>query len=224
MRARERDRLERREGRVRPVGRVERVGLVGWIERVSLITLVAVLVPMWALAQDRFDAGAHIAVARSSEFDATDTGIGGWLSWHPTALIGADAEMTFYPAAFPDENGFSRSRIEGLFGVTVGPRLGGIRPFARFRPGFLAFRGRPVPCILIFPPPLSCQLDGRTVFALDVGGGAEVFAGTRLLLRVDAGDRLMKYPGPAFRSGGRAVTDDFYSHDFRMSAGAGVRF
>ena len=89
MRARERDRLERREGRVRPVGRVERVGLVGWIERVSLITLVAVLVPMWALAQDRFDAGAHVAVARSSEFDATDTGIGGWLSWHPTALIGA---------------------------------------------------------------------------------------------------------------------------------------
>jgi hypothetical protein len=180
--------------------------------------------PTWAFAQDRFDVGAQVAVARSSEFDATDTGIGGWFSWHPTALIGADAEMTLYPAAFPNKNGFSRSRIEGLFGVIVGPRFGGIRPFARFRPGFVAFRGRPVPCIAIFPPPLSCELDGRTVFAVDVGGGVEVLTGARLLLRFDAGDRLLKYPGPAFRGGGRAVTDDFYSHDFRMSVGAGVRF
>ena len=219
MRARGQEGLDGREGRD---GRERRVGRVG---RVGLIALMAVLVPTWALAQDRFDVGGHVAVARSSEFDATDTGIGGWLSWHPTSLIGANAEMTFYPAAFPNENGFSSSRIEGLFGVTVGPRFTRLRPFASLRPGFVKFRGgQPVVCILIFPPPLSCQLDGRTVFALDVGGGVEVFAGTRLLLRLDAGDRLMKYPGPAFRGAGRVATDDFYSHDFRMSVGAGIRF
>jgi hypothetical protein len=175
-------------------------------------------------AQERFDASAHIAIARSTEFDDADTGVGGRLSWHPAAPVGAEAEMTFYPAGFPSGSSFSRSRIEGLFGVTVGPRLNHVRPFARLRPGFLAFRGQPVVCILIFPPPLTCQLAaGRTVFALDLGGGVELFPGSKTLVRIDAGDRMLKYPGPSFRNG-RATQESFYSHDFRVSAGAGVRF
>jgi hypothetical protein len=187
------------------------------------MTLVVLIVPATAIAQERFDAGAHVAVARSSEFDDTDTGFGGWLSWHPSGLVGAEAEMTMYPASFPNANGFSRSRVEGLFGVTVGPRLPGVRPFARIRPGFLTFRGQPVVCILIFPPPLSCELGGRTVFALDLGGGVELFPASRAVVRVDVGDRILKYPGPSFRNG-RTTQDSFYSHDFRLSAGAGVRF
>jgi hypothetical protein len=189
-----------------------------------VVALVALIVPATATAQERFDAGALVAVTRSSEFDDTDTGVGGRFSWHPTALVGAEAEMTFYPASFPNANGFSRSRIEGLFGATVGPRLAGVRPFARVRPGFLTFRGQPVVCILIFPPPLSCQLaQGRTLFALDLGGGVELFPAGRAVVRVDVGDRLLKYPGPSFR-GGRATQDSFYGHDFRVAAGAGVRF
>jgi hypothetical protein len=199
---------------------MRRVGRVGQL----VVALATLIVPVTAVAQERFDVGAHVAVARSSEFDANDTGIGGRFSWHPIALIGADAEMTVYPASFPNANGFSRSRIEGLFGVTVGPRLPGVRPFARFRPGFLTFRGQPVVCILIFPPPLSCELaGGRTLFALDLGGGVELFPARRASIRVDVGDRIVKYPGPSFRNG-RATQDSFYSHDLRVSAGAGVRF
>ena len=175
-------------------------------------------------AQERFDASAHIAIARSSEFDATDTGVGGRFSWHPSGLLGAEAEMTFYPAGFPNGFSFSQSRIEGLFGVTVGPRFNRVRPFARLRPGFLAFRGEPVVCILIFPPPLPCELaGGRTLFVVDLGGGVELFPARRALIRVDVGDRVVKYPGPSFRNG-RATQESFYSHDFRVSAGAGVRF
>ena len=189
-----------------------------------VVALITLLLPALAGAQDRFDVGAHVAVARSSEFDDTDAGIGGRFSWHPAALIGVEAEMTVYPASFPNANGFSRSRIEGLFGVTAGPRLAAIRPFARLRPGFLTFRGQSVVCILIFPPPLSCELArGRTLFALDLGGGVELFPASRAVIRVDAGDRILKYPGPSFRNG-RATQESFYSHDFRLSAGAGVRF
>jgi hypothetical protein len=197
------------------------------MNNVSLVILyVFVLSTVIARAQDRFEAGAQIVGAHSGEFDANDVGIGGRFSWQATALAGADAEMNVYPRSFPGNRSgsFSRSRIEGLFGVTVGPRLGSVRPFAKLRPGFVTFRGQPVACILIFPPPLSCVLaEGHTVFALDIGGGIELFAGPRMLIRVDAGDRLMKYPGPSFRDG-RVAQDDFFSHDFRMSAGAGVRF
>jgi hypothetical protein len=175
-------------------------------------------------AQDRFEAAAQIATAHSSEFDANDTGVGGRFAWHPTAPIGAEAEMNVYPRGFPSASSFSSSRIEGLFGVTVGPRFARIRPFGKLRPGFLSFHGQPVVCILIFPPPLSCVLaTGRTVFALDAGGGVEVFATERTVVRVDVGDRLLKYPGPSFRNG-RATEGSFFSHDFRLSAGAGLRF
>jgi hypothetical protein len=176
-------------------------------------------------AQDRFEAGAQFVAAHSSEFDSTDKGIGVRFTWMPSALIGADAEVNFFPTDFGGRAPFSRSRMEGLFGVTVGPRLGPLRPFAKLRPGFLNFRGQPTVCILIFPPPLSCQLAaGRTLFALDVGGGVQLFTGGRTTIRVDAGDRVLKYPGPSFRTGGVVSQEDFYSHDFRVSAGAGVRF
>ncbi len=175
-------------------------------------------------AQDRFEAAAQIATAHSSEFDANDTGVGGRFAWHPTALIGAEAEMNVYPRGFPSASSFSSSRVEGLFGVTVGPRFARLRPFGKLRPGFLSFHGQPVVCILIFPPPLSCVLaTGRTVFALDAGGCVEVFATERTVVRVDVGDRLLKYPGLSFRNG-RATEDSFFSHDVRLSAGAGLRF
>src|SRR5262249_448744 len=152
-------------------------------------------------------------------------GVGGRFAWQALDLVGAEAEMTLYPRAFPGGRSasFSSSRVEGLFGMTVGPRFTHVRPFGKLRPGFVKFRGQPVVCILIFPPRLSCQLDGRTVFALDLGGGVELFPGPRAFIRVDAGERLLKYPGPSFRNG-RITQNDFFSHDFRMSAGAGVRF
>jgi hypothetical protein len=142
-------------------------------------------------------------------------------------FVAAEAEMNVYPRTFPASRStaFSSGRVEGLFGVTAVPRFARVRPFAKLRPGFVRFRGRTIACILIFPPPLSCQLaEGRTVFALDLGGGVEVFAGSRTFVRIDAGDRMLKYPGPSFRPRARTAQDAFFSHDLRMSAGAGVRF
>jgi hypothetical protein len=189
-----------------------------------MAVLAAALGARGAMAQDHFEAGVQIASVRSSEFARADTGIGGRFSWHPLDLIGAEAEMTVYPGSFPDRSPFSRSRVEGLFGVTVGPRIARARPFVKIRPGFLTFRGQPVVCILIFPPPLSCVLaGGRTVFALDAGGGVELTAGRRTFIRIDGGDRVLKYPGPSFRNG-RVTQQSFFSQDLRLSAGAGLRF
>jgi hypothetical protein len=191
-----------------------------------VVLCVFVLSTVAARAQDRFEAGAQIVAVQSGEFDANDIGIGGRFSWQATDLVGAEAEMNFYPRAFPASRStsFSGRRIEGLFGVTAGPRFARVRPFAKLRPGFVRFRGQSIACILIFPPPLTRVLArGRTVFALDLGGGVELFAGPRAFIRVDAGDRMLKYPGPSFRPG-RPAQESFFSHDVRISAGAGVRF
>jgi len=162
----------------------------------------------------RFEVGAQLVTVASGEFDGADVGVGGRVSWRPTPLIGAEAEISFYPSDFPDRGPFSRSRVEGLFGLTAGPVLGRIRPFVKLRPGFLTFHeaSEPFICILIFPPPLACILaSGRTSFALDAGGGLEIQTTPRTFVRVDGGDRLLRYPG-------------FFGHDVRLAAGGGLRF
>jgi hypothetical protein len=190
---------------------------------------LAVAQPAPAMAQatsERFELGVQVVSAISSQFDATDVGLGGRLAWRPVEPVGIEAEINLYPGDFPDQRPFSRNRVEGLFGVTIGPRFGRLRPFARLRSGFLHVREAPQPylCILIFPPPLSCELaSGRTLVAFDIGGGVEVFATRRTFVRVDAGDRLLKYPGPVFENN-RRRDDAFFSHDVRFAAGAGLRF
>jgi hypothetical protein len=193
--------------------------------------VVALLWPHPAAAQTGeydFQIGLQFEGAVSSEFDSTDIGVGGRISWHPTSFLGAEAQLDLFPSGFPDGGvAFSRRRVEGLFGVTLGPHFGGIRPFAKVRPGFVTFSeaSEPIACILIFPPPLSCTLaSGATVFALDVGGGVELSVGNRTFVRLDAGDRLVRYPGPALDSDRQAREDAFFSHDFRFAIGGGVRF
>src|SRR5215510_13276031 len=142
--------------------------------RWTACVIVVGLWPACAVAQESIEVGGQFAWVNSSEFDQSDPGFGARIGWLLPRLVGVEAEVNLYPRDLPAAASFSRGRIEGLFGVTVGPRLQRIRPFARLRPGFVTFREAPQPiaCILIFPPPLACALAaGRTVFALDVGGG-----------------------------------------------------
>jgi hypothetical protein len=177
---------------------------------------------------DRFLLGGQVTVVDSSEFETTDVGFGARFSWNPIALVGTEAELNFYPEDLgPDGAKFTSARVEGLFGFTVGPRIGVVRPFAKLRPGFVTFREapEPFPCITIFPPPLSCALAaGATAFALDAGGGLEFLPAARMFFRVDLSDRMVRYPGPALDSDGTAHEEAFYGHDFRFAASAGVRF
>ena len=191
---------------------------------VLFVVLYVFVFPVAANAQDRYEGGAQVTLVRSGEFDTNDTGIGGRFAWRAFQSVVAEAEMSFFPGSFPSSgSAFSSSRVEGLFGVTVGPRFARARPFAKLRPGFVTFRGKPTVCILIFPPPLACQLDGATVFALDLGGGIEIPTAGRTFVRADIGDRLIRYPGPSFHAG-RVTQDAFFSHDLRISGGVGVSF
>jgi hypothetical protein len=175
----------------------------------------------------RIEVGAQVTSVSSGEFDATDTGLGGRVSWRPNSVLGLEAELNVFPRDFPGDRPFSRGRFEGLFGATAGVTFDRFRPFARVRPGFVAVQESPAPfaCILIFPPPLTCTLaSGRTLAAVDLGGGIDITTTSRTFVRVDLGDRLVRYPGPAFDSDRMIREDPFFVHEFRFAAGAGVRF
>jgi hypothetical protein len=195
---------------------------------VALLIVMGYSRPARAQAiEPRSEVAVQVVSTRSSEFDTTDLGVSGRVGWRPTSIVGLEAEVTFYPGDLPEGTAISAGRFEALFGVTAGPSLGRIRPFARVRPGLLRFQAAPGPiaCILIFPPPLGCVLaSGHTMFAFDVGGGIEVLTSDRTLVRVDVGDRLVRYPGPAFTSDRTVRTEGFFGHDLRVSVGGGLRF
>ena len=186
------------------------------------------LVPVVAYGQDhRFDVSGHV-VFSTSEFEKSDIGVGARAGWRPSPLLGIEGEVSVFPSDFPESlSAISGTRVEALFGATFGPRIGRARLFGRVRPGVLRFGEAPGPiaCILIFPPPLSCQLAaGKTLFALDVGAGVELDLTSRSFARLDVGDRLVRYPDPSFRPDGTVADDGFYGHDLRVAIGGGVRF
>jgi hypothetical protein len=170
--------------------------------------------------------GAVVAVVASAEFDSTDAGIGVQVAWLPIPLVGAEAEVVIHPADVGSP-AFSSGRVETLFGVSIGQAIDRWRPFAKVRTGILRFWQSPEPlaCIAIFPAPVQCTLaNGRTVVAFEFGGGLERTVTDRTFVRVDAGDRMLGFPGPVRDTGGVAHENGYFAHDFRIAVSAGVRF
>ena len=196
--------------------------------RISAIAIILTVVLASTARAQSFEAGIHLAASQWSEFDGTDLGVGGRFTWKPTSLIGVDADLSWYPGEFPSEGTpFSDNRFEGLFGVTVGPRLNRLRPFVKAAAGFVNTSGTQerIICIAIFPPPLGCVMAAdQTLTAFEFGGGLEIDATARSFVRVDVTDRMIEYPGPSFRRGFEPVDEAFYGHALRFTIGGGVRF
>ena len=195
--------------------------------RSSVVVLLLIVAAGSHAAAQSFEAGAHFSSARWSEFDGADSGFGGRLTWTPSALIGVDAEATWYPSDFAEGIAFTRRRVEGLFGATLGPRINRIRPFAKIAAGFLRVGATPgaFACIAIFPPPLSCQLaGGDTLAAFELGGGVALDLTDRTFVRVDVADRILRYPGPTFDSNFEIRDEPYLGHALRFTVGAGVKF
>jgi opacity protein-like surface antigen len=178
-------------------------------------------------AEPAFEIAATFMTTDSGQFHTKDVGGGGRLGWRVTPLLGVEGEITYHSEAFGDGDPISGGRVEGLFGVTVGPSLGIMRPFVTARPGFVRYRAKdePVACVATFPPPVSCRLAaGHTAFAFDLGGGLEVSPTPRTVVRAAVSDRMVRYPAPAFDTSGERHDDSFTGHDLRIAIGAGFRF
>lgn len=196
--------------------------------RIASFVVLAVLASISPARAQSFDLGAHVVGAQWSEFNGVDYGLGGRFTWKPAPVIGVETELNWYPTEFPGEGiTFTGDRLEGLVALTAGPRLGRWRPFVRAGAGFLKATGAPEPfaCITIFPPPLSCLLAaGQTMPSFEIGGGLEISTSASTFLRFDAGDRILKYPGPTFGPADEISEDGFFGHAFKFSFGGGIRF
>jgi hypothetical protein len=190
----------------------------------ALLVLLAAT-PAARAGDSRLDASLQLSVTQHGTFDETDVGGGAQISYRLTGWLALDAHLNWFPGDLGDP-AFSGSRTQGLLGVKAGPHLGRSGVYAAVRPGFLRFGEAPAPfaCILIYPPPLECSVAaGETALALDLMAGYQALLGERTILRLEVGDGLVRYPGPAITD--REIEDDaFWKHGLRVTVAVGWRF
>jgi hypothetical protein len=151
----------------------------------------------------KVEIGAHYTLLRFRDFDTTDSGVGGRVTFNLADNIGLEGELNFSPFLFIDS-----TRTQGLFGVKTGLRSEKAGIFGKFRPGFVRFGENAV-------------LPGQsfTQFALDFGGVFELYPSRSVALRFDVGDTVIRF-GSNFTADGST----FYSNNLQISTGVAFRF
>ncbi len=190
-----------------------------------LALLIAILPAAGAFADDaRADATLRLGISDYDDVDAKDTAFGVGLGYRLMPWLAVDAQFSYAPKDL-GQSKFSGHRTEGFAGLRIGPGVDGTGVYVAARPGFVKFSGpdEPIACPAIFPPTLTCNLAGRRLFATDLAGGFQ-FASERGLLRLELGDRLLKYPNPTFGPADEIIDGSKWTHNLAGSVAVGVRF
>ena len=166
-------------------------------------------------------------------FPRTEVGVGGRFTFNLKRYLALEAELNVFPRDFRKfTTNFTGGRMmEGLFGVKAGIRKNRFGVFGKFRPGFESSGRAEVPRFLNGNGPdprnpFGFERIRATQFALDVGGVFEYYPSRRTIVRFDAGDTIVRYPGVEFIHfpEGSVVLKTVYSHKPQFSAGFGFRF
>ena len=202
----------------------------------GILSVVSLFVPRAAAAQsaaDRVEVGVNLSVLRLSDFDATNAGLGGRLSFDLTRWAALEGEINFFPldrirhpegntSVGPIQLTEERRRADALFGVRVGARGSRLGAFVKARPGVTRLYDKGIRCTgpgcaLFLPGPPS-KLPAE--FAFDFGGGVEVYPTARTVARVELGDTLIRHR----RSVPSCPFSQCSTHNFSSRIGFGYRF
>lgn len=223
------------------------------IRRISLVIAAAVLTTAAfhsAQAQNddyKFEVGGQFTLLNVQTRSATGTsgttlttdrktvpGFGGRFGYNFSKYFGIEAEVNFFPRDRDVEGG---QKVEGLFGVKAGKRYDKVGIFAKARPGFVHFEKGDYQlgtggCPAVFPPPVGCfRPVARTNLAIDIGGLVELYPSRRSIIRLDAGDTIVRFGARRVAASSTTFAAPVVfavgpetTHNFQASIGFGFRF
>jgi hypothetical protein len=199
----------------------------------ALLT-AALLAPAAARAQagggpdveaHRAEVGVLYTGVNLEGFGETINGLGGRFGYNFNRHLALDAEFSFFPETHLG-NRQSGQKTQAFAGVKAGTRTRYVGVFAKARPGVM-FIGE-------VTSGFNCNSTsfGRTCrpshnnFALDAGGVLELYPTSRSIIRLDAGDTIVRIRevrgGTGTLFGGTGTSDT--THNFQFSVGFGYRF
>jgi hypothetical protein len=207
-----------------------------------LVATVSLLLELEAHAQSRhrkFEVGGQFVAfsAHSTGFpeslgltnDIDDLVLGGGLraGYRITENIAVEAEVNIFKRPPTDDPATLGKWSQGLFGLKVGKKLGNIGVFGKIRPGFARFDGITSAELLPDGSVDIRLIKDNTFFAVDIGGGVELYPSPRTIVRFDAGDAIIRYtgrPGKDFDPISNRVRRTHYGHNAQFSVAFAVRF
>lgn len=203
----------------------------------TLITLLLTLISFASVAvgqseKDKIEIGVHSTSLTvfpvDAPFDETRAGIGGRVTYNFNRSIAAEAEINFFPqkqVVFPADG----SSIQAQFGVKLGKRFEKFGVFGKVRPGFINADRFPSFVSGSEPPSFqpTLKIERETFFTTDFGGVLELYPSSRVLVRFDAGDTIIRNPArflPLDLTGPLVLARPAkFSHNFQFTAGVGFR-
>lgn len=199
----------------------------------TLTCMMLMLAPAAASAQTddapdvsahRVEVGAFYTGVNLEGFGETINGLGGRFGYNFNKHLALDAEFSFFPRTHLG-NRQSGQKTQGFVGVKAGTRTKYVGVFAKARPGVM-FIGEVTSGLNCSGTSFgqSCR-PSHNNFAFDAGGVLELYPSSRSIIRLDAGDtvvRIRNATGGPFPGGAGAVGDT--THNFQFSVGFGYRF
>ena len=193
-----------------------------------LAVVLCLCVPFAASAQaqtdkHRFEIGGFYTAVRLKTFDATVNGLGGRLGYNFNRHFALDAEASFFPETHLGNDQFGQ-KTQAFVGLKAGARTKYVGVFARARPGVM-FIGE-------FTTGFDCNRSGavrvcrpeHNNFAFDAGGGVEFYPSARTIIRLDAGDTIVRERQTTFGFFNPSSTTNQTTHNLQVSVGFGFRF
>jgi len=171
----------------------------------------------------KFEVGAFYTAINLDGFGETVNGLGGRLGYNFNKYVALDAEGSFFPETHLGNNQFGQ-KTQGFVGIKAGARskYGGV--FAKARPGVM-FIGEVTSGFNCTGGSLgrTCRPEHNN-FAFDAGGVVEFYPSSRTIIRVDAGDTIVRLHSetPGIFGPNQSSTD--VTHNFQVSVGFGYRF
>lgn len=193
----------------------------------AIIALLLLLAPARSDAQTRTDehkveVGGFFTAIGVETSDESVNGVGGRFAYNFTKNFALDTEASFFPSDKLGNHQFGQ-KAQAFAGLKAGGRTRYVGVFAKARPGVM-FLGDST-------SGFNCNSSGgfcrpsHNNFAFDAGAIVEFYPSRRSIIRVDAGDTIVRQRNVAgLGFFGPTPTTTETTHNFQVSIGFGYRF
>jgi len=189
----------------------KRLAVLPLLSLCLLFLAVALSTSSPAQSYSRLEVGAQGAsLLLSDPISGTQEkgGFGTRLTYNFSSILSLDAEGDFFPSNSPA----GPQRGGRAFGALAGPKAGWrfkkVGLFVKARPGLINFSNVLKITTGVLPNGIPFYIESagghRTHLALDLGGALEINTSQRTLIRIDAGEMLVRYDDRTYRAPGVA--------------------
>jgi len=171
----------------------------------------------------RAEVGAFYTGVNLEGFGETVNGLGGRFGYNFNRHLALDAEFSFFPETHLG-NRQTGQKTQGFAGIRAGARSNRVGLFAKLRPGVM-FIGEVTSGFNCSSNSLgqTCRPSHNNL-ALDAGGVLELYPSSRAIIRLDAGDPIVRIRNTTRGLLGSSTAVSDTTHNFQFSVGFGYRF